>query len=428
MMSTTSLAPNFVRTATLDNGILLLVVENPAADLIAGRIFLKHSGSRWEEPAQAGLFHLLAATLMKGTNHRSALDIAEASESVGASLGCSTTNDYFALSLKTITQDFAAMLALAAEILREPSFPEGEVALEKRLTLQNLRSQLEQPFNLAYQQLRQGLFPEHPYGLSVFGSEDTLPNLTPDRLHQCHQRFFRPDNLIMSLSGRITLDEAIALVQKQFGDWAIPPEPLPSLHLDPVAPQPGWHRTSRDSQQSIVMLGYLVPSVYDPDYAPLKLISTYLGNGLSSRLFVELREKRGLAYDVSAIYPTRMHESHFLTYMGTAPDNTRIAVEGLAQEVERLRQSPLTPQDLQIAKNKLLGQYALGKQTNGELAQTYGWYEVLGLGTAFDQHFPQMVQEVTVEDVQRVAQSHLGQPQVSLVGPETVLPAVLPLH
>jgi zinc protease len=166
------------------------------------------------------------------------------------------------------------------------------------------------------------------------------------------------------------------------------------------------------------MLGYFGASVYDPNYPILKLINTYLGNGLSSRLFVELREKRGLAYDVSAIYPTRIDLSQFILYIGTAPENTEIALQGLQEEAERLTKITLSPEELQRAKNKLLGQYALGKQTNSEIAQIYGWYETLGLGVEFDSKFPTLINQITPETVQQVAQKYFTEPYISLVGPQ----------
>jgi predicted Zn-dependent peptidase len=169
------------------------------------------------------------------------------------------------------------------------------------------------------------------------------------------------------------------------------------------------------------MLGYLAAAVREWDYPVLKLLSTYLGNGLSSRLFVELREKRGLAYDVSAFYPTRLDCSQFVIYIGTAPNNTAIALEGLRTEAERLRHTELTPEELQAAKNKLLGQYALGKQTNAEMAQLFGWYETLGLGMEFDTQFQEAVAQVTSETAQKVASDRFLQPYVSLVGPATAI-------
>jgi predicted Zn-dependent peptidase len=188
-----------------------------------------------------------------------------------------------------------------------------------------------------------------------------------------------------------------------------------------VLPDPHKTICPLETQQSVVMLGYLAGSVRHPDYVALKVMNTYLGNGLSSRLFVELREKRGLAYDVSAFYPTRLDASQFVVYMGTSPQNTAIAIEGLRAEVVRLVNVPLSEEELQVSKNKLLGQYALGKQTNTQLAQIYGWYETLGLGIDFDRQFQADVMAVTAADVRAVAQKDFVEPYLSLVGPEAIV-------
>jgi zinc protease len=358
-----------IHHATLDNGMKVLVVENPAADIIAARIFIR-TGSRWESRTQAGLSQLVSAVLTKGTEQLSSLEIAERVESVGASLGADSSADYFLVSLKTVSADFADMLELVGQLLRSPTFPKEEVELEQRLTLQAIRSQQEQPFTVAFDQLRQVMYQNHPYALSGLGTEESVAQLKREDLQHYHQTYFRPDNLVISLVGRVEPSAAIALIEQVFGD-----------------------------------------------YTALKLLNTYLGSGLSSRLFVELREKRGLAYDVSAFYPTRLDTSQFVVYMGTAPENTAIALEGLHTEVDRLCHTLLSPAELQAAKNKLLGQYALGKQTNAQIAQIFGWYEILGLGVEFDWQFQQAVTEVDAETAQAIARQYLTEPYISLVGP-----------
>lgn len=417
---TASIQNQTIHRTVLDNGIVVLVAENPAADIIAARIFVR-AGSSWEPREQAGLAHLLSTVLTKGTQDLSSLEIAERVESVGASLNADAATDYFLLSLKTVSADFAEILALAGQLLRSPTFPEFEVELERRLTLQNIRSQQEQPFTIAFDQLRQIMYANHPYAMSALGTEATVANLNRADLQQYHQTYFRPDNVVISLAGRVTPQDAVAIVEQVFGEWQAPSTPLPTLKLPSLTSAPNQKLTPQQTQQSIVMLGYLAPSVQQADYTALKLLSTYLGNGLSSRLFVELREKRGLAYEVSAFYPTRTEPATFVVYMGTAPENTAIAVEGLRTEVEQLCATPLSEADLQIAKNKLLGQYALGKQTNGQIAQVYGWYETLGLGIEFDTKFQQDVASVTAANAQQAAERYLSSPYVSLVGPEEAI-------
>ncbi|MEA5570011.1 pitrilysin family protein [Calothrix sp. UHCC 0171] len=431
---TNSINQSQVKRTLLNNGIVVLVTENPAADIVAARMFLA-AGSCYERTEKAGLAHLLSAVMTKGckTNGSgysqttlSSMEIAEAVESVGASLSTDSTSDYFVVSVKTVTADFPEILALAGNIMRFPTFPELEVELERKLALQDLRSQKEQPFSIAFEQLRKIIYQNHPYAMSALGDEDTISNLTRDDLVEFHQTYFRPDTLVISIAGRIDVDYAVKLIEDIFGDWQAPTnQPPKKLSLPKIAIAPQQVATHQNTQQSILMLGYLAPSVHSPDYAALKLLSTYLGNGLSSRLFVELREKRGLAYEVSALYPTRLFSSSFIVYMGTAPENTETALTGLRTEVDLLSTSKLAPDAIQAAKNKILGQYALGKQTNAQLAQVYGWYETLGLGIAFDQDFQDAIAAVTAEEAIASACKYLREPYISLVGQEEAIRKVL---
>ncbi|MGB5632130.1 MAG: pitrilysin family protein, partial [Waterburya sp.] len=157
--------PNLHRSV-LENGITLIVVENQASDIISGRFFVKGAGTIAEKSEQAGLAHLASSVITKGTENLSALEIAEQIESIGAGLGADASTDYFSFSLKTVSSDFPQMLKLLGEIMRSPIFPESEVELERKLTLQGIRSQKEQPFNVAFNQLRQQMYPHHPYGVS----------------------------------------------------------------------------------------------------------------------------------------------------------------------------------------------------------------------------------------------------------------------
>ncbi|ASC74194.1 putative zinc protease [Halomicronema hongdechloris C2206] len=420
-MTSSSVVPTpTLRRTVLDNGLVVLAIENSVADIVSARIFVR-VGSCRESAADAGLFSLLMALLTKGTINLSSFDIAEQVESVGASLSSDASTDYSLLSFKTVSSDFADMLALATQLLRQPGFPEPEIDLERRLTLQSIRAMQEQPFTIAFNQLRQAMYGEHPYALPGIGTEASITNLDLTNLKTAHATYFRPDNMVVSIAGNIPPDKAVALVEQAFGDWQPPSQPLPPLAFPTLPRQAKRRLIAQDTQQSIIMVGYAAPAVNHPAYPTLKLLNTYLGNGLSSRLFVELREKRGLAYDVSAFYPTRLGQSQFVAYMGTAPDNTAMAIEGLCQEVERLGTVRLGESELQAAKNKLLGQYALGKQTNAQIAQLLGWYEVLGLGIEFDQQFQAAIRTITADEAQAAAQEFFHHPYLSLLGPAAAI-------
>ncbi|MEO1621941.1 MAG: pitrilysin family protein [Cyanobacteria bacterium J06632_3] len=416
-MNPSSFAPQpTTLRVVLPNGITVIAIENPVADIVAARLFVK-AGHGYETDENSGLFGLLTSVLTKGTVNKSALDIAEIVESMGASFGADVASDYSIVSLKTVSADFETVLALAAEVLQQPSFPEGEIELERRLILQGLKSIKEQPFSVAYNHLREAIYTGHPYGLSNAQTEACMAKFSRDDLLAAHRKYFCPDNMVVTVVGRISPKLSVKLIEQYFGDWQLPDEPLPAVNFPEVTRSSQKIVTVRETNQAFVILGYLADAVSGADYAALKLMSTYLGNGLSSRLFVELREKQGLAYDVSAFYPTRLSTSQFVAYIGTAPGNVPVALSGLSKELELLKTTPLSEEALQVSKNKILGQYALGKQTNGQIAQTLGWYEVLGLGIEFDEDFQRAIAAVTIEDVQSAAQRCFVEQSISVLGP-----------
>ncbi|MEM6449594.1 MAG: pitrilysin family protein [Cyanobacteria bacterium P01_D01_bin.105] len=420
MTSSTLITPSIEQPqalqTTLPNGLTIIAVENSVADIISTRIFVK-AGQFCETAETAGLFDLLTAVLMKGTEQKTALQIAEAVESIGASFGADVASDYSLLSLKTVSADFEKILALAAEVLRTPSFPEAEVELERKLILQGLKSMKEQPFGMAYNYLREAMFVGHPYGIPLAQTQQQVAKFTRSDICQAHTTYFRPDNMVMTVVGRISPKLVVKLAEQYFGDWVKPDVPLEEITFPDIPVAARKIVTPQQTNQAFVVVGYLADSVSGADYAALKLISTYLGNGLSSRLFVELREKQGLAYDVSAFYLTRLEQSQFVAYIGTAPQNISIALKGLQHELERMKTTPLTAEALQVSKNKILGQYALSKQTNGQIAQTYGWYETIGLGMEFDERFPALINAVTIEDIQAAACRCFTEQSVSILGP-----------
>jgi zinc protease len=415
-----------VHRTVLSNGIKLLVTENPSADIISARMLMR--GGQCAEPqGKAGLAHLVSSVMTKGTQHRSSFEIAEQVEAIGASLGTDSSADHFQVTVKTVSGDFGGIFELAAEIMRSPSFPEAEVELERKLTLQGIRSQQEQPSSVAMEKLRKSFYGAHPYADSGLGSLESVAVITQEDLKNYHQQIFRPDNLVISIAGRITVGEALAQVSRVFGDWAKPDRPLTKPELPAIIQSPQTQLTPQDTAQSIVMVGYLAPSI-NPEfpntsnnYAALKLLNTYLSGGLSSRLFIELREKRGLAYEVSAFYPMRLETSFFVGYIGTAPENTATALEGLRDEIHRLTEVLLTDEELQTTKDKFLGQYALSKQTNSQLAQTFAWYEMLGLGLSYDDRLQTDIRNLTALDLRTIAKRIFGQPYISILGPEDVL-------
>ncbi len=408
----------------LANGITLLLGQNPTVEILAAHCFFR-GGSRAERPEQAGLSHLLAAVLTKGTRQRDSQAIAAWVESLGASLVVDSSADYLEVGLRCLSADFPKLVQLLAEILRDPSFPQAEVERERELLLQAIRAQQEQPFSLAFDQARQALYGDHPYALPGLGRLQTVGSLTREDLLAYHAAYCRPEGMVMAIVGPEPPETVAAQVEAALGDWVVPgpPAPDPELPLPPLE-RPQLLKLPQPTQQTTIVMGFRGSSAASADYPALKLLATYLGSGLSSRLFVELRERSGLAYEVSAFFATRRDPAPFGAYLGTAAENTLVALERLQAELRRLKGSPLAQEEVEMAQRKLLGQYALSKQTNAQVAQLAGWYEILGLGLEFDRQYLQKVRQLTPAHLHQAAKTYLVNPAIALVGPEAALAKV----
>ena len=210
-----------VHRIQLENGIRLLAIETPDVDIVAAHMFWL-GGVSAIGVNQAGLAHLTASVLTKGTERCSAKLIAESVESMGALLGAECAPDYCGLALKSVSSDFPALLDLASEIVRYPSFPDWEVERERDLVLQAIRAQQERPFASAFAPLRRALYGEHPYARAISGSAESVATLKRCDVVQFHRTHIRPDTMVIAICGRISLADVERRVRDCFGDWAPP--------------------------------------------------------------------------------------------------------------------------------------------------------------------------------------------------------------
>jgi zinc protease len=249
-----SAIPNCQR---LPNGITLIVTPSNTTDIVAGRIFVR-AGSYFDPVDRSGLSNLLATLLTKGTTDLSAMEIASRIESVGAGVGTEANNDHIEVSFKSVTADFADILRLVGEIMRSPEFPPAQIALEQKLAIERIRSQSERPLTLAFQQLRESIYQDHPYAQALLGNVNSVGSITRDELLAFHRTYFRPDLITISIAGNVTLAAAEKLVDEVFLDWLMPVAPAPVIAPSSIPFQP-QHKTDqtvdRDAWPS-VCIGY----------------------------------------------------------------------------------------------------------------------------------------------------------------------------
>ena len=401
----------------LPNGMTVLVRENSAAPVVAVSLFVR-VGSRWEGDESAGASNLLQQLLVKGTQSRSALEIADAAERIGGSIGASADADFSEVRGTALARHWARLLGLIAEVTLRPSLPATELESERRVVLSGIRNRQDQPSPLAFDTLVARLYPAHPYGRPTAGHAPSVQRLDRDAVVAHYQRYYRAGRMVLSVSGDVSAQNVAREAARLFAE-----APAGDGGADPALPEvsPQADRTvlARPAAQTQVLVGFPAPSMSHRDYAAVKVLATALGGGMAGRIFTEIRDKQGLAYSSGAIYPSRVGQGFFLAQLGTAPANAGRAEAALLHEIDRLRQERLDEATLRRAKGYLMGQFTLDRRTNARLAWYEGFFEITGLGHDFADRYARAVEAVTAEDVQRVAGAYLARPTSVILGPAT---------
>lgn len=412
-----------VTKTVLANGTTLLMKPSPSTQTVALSIFAR--GGRLAEP-RPGVSAMTARLLTRGTQSRTSHEIREQLESLGLTLGVTSAEDYFQVSAASVSTDLAHLLLMLEDVLTRPTFPQDELEKERKLMLHELQTSRDHPSNLMVEKLTEALYPDHPYGYVGQKLEETLPHITREDVQRYYRHQMQPENLVIAVAGNFDpawMKSGLEQIVVQLP--ADPANDILTTTLPNVKPLPAdkMVETGKPEQADAwIAYGWLAPDIANTrDYTALKLINTLLGSGLSSRLFVNLREKQGLAYNVSSSYPSTLKNGRFMMFIGTDPKNIDKALAGFNSEIRRLQQEPLSDEELENTKSRLIGLFALAHETNANQAFYLGFYETLGVGYGFDAEYPHIIRRITAQDIQRVAQTYLNRPRVTtIVAPKTV--------
>ena len=381
--------------------------------IVAIELFLP--GGVVDDPVeQAGLTRLTTAAMVKGTESRSALQLAQAMESLGASFGVDAQPDFLAMGGQVISENWGPTFELFEDILLHPSFPDAEVEKEREALLNVLRTSHEHIFNVAEERLRKELFIDHPYGRPEEGTESSVRALARKDLVQWHRRCFRPEGAVLVTVGPVPMKEMAPRIAALSRRWASDSVPLVSTGTVRYPLAPVTAVETPHFEQSYVMLGFPAPAVTDRRYPVMKLMNALLGGGMSSPLFRVVREEGTLAYEVSSFYPSRRQGSSFVVYAGMDPANQRLAEDKMRQVLAEFAAAPPSDQDLSDAKNYIRGHYLMDHQTNARIAWYLGWWELLGKGHAYDAQYSLDVSGIKPAEIHALAREILNSPSVTV--------------
>lgn len=408
---------------TLAGGCPLWLLPRRGVDVLAARLWIQ-AGSREDPIGQRGAHQLLAGLLSRGSGHHSGEALADLVEGCGAGLRCEAHEDHLVLSLKCAPDDAPVLLPLLIEMVQRPWLAPDQLDLERQLNLQTLQRQREDPFQLAHDALRERLYGDGPYGHDPLGVEEDLRRLGDAQLRRLVPGLGQRGAWLV-LCGRLP-EHAPALLEEAMepSPWIVRCDSSRSEPRPAAFPGTGNDRlacTPEDTEQLILMLGATTLPLADPDSLALRLLSAHLGIGMSSRLFVSLREEHGLAYDVGVHAPARLGAAPFVIHLSTSSDRAEEACTRLVAEWERLLSVPLTEAELGLARAKFRGQEAMGRQTCGQIADRQALVLAHGLPPDYPAHCLQAIEELHAEDLLRVARRHLPAPCLSLCGPPGAL-------
>jgi predicted Zn-dependent peptidase len=357
-------------------------------------------GSRHEAAEQGGIAHFVEHMLFKGTATRTAEDIAQAIDSIGGQLDAFTAKEYASYYIKVLDEHLPLAIDLLADIVRNPAFSTEDIEREKKVVVEEIKMVEDTPDDLVHELFTQGFWEDHPLGRPILGTRDTVESLDADVLREYFTRTYTAPNVIVSAVGNLEHARVRDLVNEKFGSLAT------SGRVSPEAPPrvaPKVLIRNKELEQSHLCLGVSsYPQNHDARYSSY-VLNTLLGGSMSSRLFQNVREKRGLAYAVFSGLSAYRDAGTFTVYAGCANEAVGEVLDLVIEELRGVKRDPVSVAELQRAKDHLKGSLMLSLENTASRMSHIARQEIY-----FDRQFGldetlQGIERVTVDDVQRVA-------------------------
>ena len=395
----------------LSNGLRLLVREDHRLPLVGmGAVF--RGGLLAETPQDNGITRLMTKVLLKGTKTRTAEQIANELESVGASISSEAGNNSFSVSVDVMKPDVKRGFSLLSDVLLNSTFPEKAIAREKEIQIAAIQQEEEQLTSVARNIMREALFPQHPYALRSNGSVGAVQHLTQKDLLDFRDRYVVARNGVIYVFGDVKADEIKQLVEQALGNMKAGALTLIDAKASMPLAKTTMVESRKDKAQGVIMVGFRGASLSSPDRYALELIDE-ASSDLGSRFFIRIRQQMGLAYYVGASQMQGLVPGLFAFYLGTDPQKLERVRTELLDEIHNLANDGLTPEELQRAKKKLIGQQEIANQSNDAFGYHCALDELYGLGFNYYNQLEYHVNAVTLDDVKKVAAKYFrDQPYV----------------
>jgi predicted Zn-dependent peptidase len=403
-----------IKTSVLNSGIRLVTESMPDVASASIGVWVG-TGSRDETGAQAGISHFLEHLLFKGTDGRTARDIAEAVDAVGGDMNAYTTKEYTTFYVRTLSEHLELGLDILCDILREPALRPDDVDAERQVILEEVLMHLDEPADVVQELFGEAMFPGHPLGCEVLGDPEVIQRVTVPEIRAFFDYHYLPRNMVVAAAGDITHEVVAEEIERRFvgrdGGQA-PSRTSPGADVHTLTLQ------RRDTEQTQLVVGTRAPARRSPDRFSLAVLNHALGGGLSSRLFQEVRETRGLAYSIGSDRLAFEDAGALAVSVGTSPEHAAEVLEVIGTELDQLRDDGVSERELEVAKGHLRADLLLSLEDSGARMSRIGASLLLHDEVLMVDELEERIAAVTLADVASAAARVLGGPRVlSVVGP-----------
>lgn len=373
-------APESVRRSVLPGGLRVVTEHIPTVRSVSVGIWVK-TGSRHETEAQGGITHFLEHMLFKGTETRSAYDIALSMEAVGGFLNAFTANEHTCYYARCLDTELALAVDVLSDMVLHPSFPDEEIAKEKNVVIEEMKMYRDSPEDVVFEEFTKHLFDPHPLGRPIIGTEKSVKSFKRAHLTAYMESRYSADNLIVAVAGNADHDAVVQMVARTFDrQWT-----GGAAYVEPRLGEETAtsHTLTKPIEQTHLIVGRRALSHTHPDRYKLLLANTVLGGGMSSRLHQNIREKHGYCYAVSSFHQAFLDSGIFAVYAGTDRQHADHVIELVRDEFKRLQDEAVPSKELSEAKAQLKGKLLLAQESMSNRMTRLGKCEIY-----FDRYVP----------------------------------------
>ncbi len=395
----------------LENGAILVITQNSANDIIAMEMTSIGGNNNEKIPGTAAV---TAQTILKGTHKYTNQELSQALEENGILLSPSAKGDSFNIQIKYTKNEKDLALDILKETAKRASLDVFEIERVKTDKLNSIKNIKNTPDSLAFDEFRTAVWAGTPFGNTGKVLEKTIPQIQKTDVDEFYKNLFNAENVIITINGNVNAQEYINYFSDLLSNTGTQRIKLTDYKYKykPLA-QNKIVKTEKDSQANWLLAGWLTDgSSNEKDWAALQIIDAILGSGMSSRLFTNLRDEQGLAYQVGSSFSATVNQGVFALYIATNPDKADVAKQGLFDAVDKLKKEFVTDKELAEAKDKLLGNFVLSMETNMDKAAFINSLEVSGKDYTFLEKYPELINQVTIQDVIKTANKYFSKPYV----------------